>query len=231
MKMVMKMRKSKKAIIYSSIRPNFSIEMKTNSPVIPRNMGNTNHWLSRKRRRNHQAETIFWLMVAYLLLLPSVKIFYADWTERAIGVLVVARELMAAAQLQLVESYVPSGTLISCISPGRPLVALICAISGGRIGEGEEESPGSDPLDPSAILLFLNFYWVHATELQHEGTVRPLCVFFALLFVNEHAWFDKIQLIKRKLRSLLQNCPIFRFRPSSVRHNCDIRAFLHFIMF
>ena len=63
---------------------------------------------------------------------------------------------------------------------------------------GGRETPGSDPLDPTAFLLFLNFYSVDASVLQHEGTVRPLLVFLALLFVDENTWFDKIQLMNRK---------------------------------
>ena len=63
---------------------------------------------------------------------------------------------------------------------------------------GGRETPGSDPLDPIAILLLLDFYCVDASVLQHEGTVRPLLVFLALLFVDEHTWFDKIQLMNRK---------------------------------
>ena len=41
---------------------------------------------------------------------------------------------------------------------------------------GGRETPGSDPLDPTASRLFLDFYSVDASVLQHEGTVRPLLV-------------------------------------------------------
>ena len=111
--------------------------MKTNSPIIfcfiPRKMGNT--ILNGKRRRNNQAAAVAWLVVAQLLLLPSVKVSYADGKQQTIIIPVVSRELVAAAQLQLVDSRV--GILTSCSSPGRPLVVLIRAIPKGRIGEEE----------------------------------------------------------------------------------------------
>ena len=67
---------------------------------------------------------------------------------------------------------------------------------------GGRETPGSDPLNMFAYPIFLDFYCFNASVLQHEGTVRPLLVFLVLLFVDEHAWFDKIQLISRKLNRL-----------------------------
>ena len=103
---------------------------------VPRKMGNTNHWLDGKGRRNNQTEIFSWLVLAHLLLLPSVKVSDADGEQHATIVLVVSRELVAAAQLQLTGGS-RVGILRSCCSPGRPLVVLICAIPGGRIGEGE----------------------------------------------------------------------------------------------
>ena len=59
---------------------------------------------------------------------------------------------------------------------------------------GERDSPGSDPLNPTTLYIFLSFFWVDATVLEHEGTVCPLLVFLTLLFVDEHPWFDKINM-------------------------------------
>ena len=132
----MRKEKSKQSYILQSDQ-HFSIEMETNSPsilsFIPRKMGN--HRLNGKGRRNNQTPIIFWLVPAHLLLLPSVKVSYADGAELTIRV-IVSRELVAAAQLQLTGGS-RVGILPSCCSPGRPLVVLICAIPGGRIGEGE----------------------------------------------------------------------------------------------
>ena len=131
-----KEKQSKQSYILQSDQ-HFSIEMKTNSPImtsfVPRKMGNL--WLNGKGRRNNQTPMFVWLVLAHLLLLPSVKVSYADGVEPAIVVVVVSRELVAAAQLQLTDYRV--AILPSCCSPGRPLVVLICAIPGGRIGEGE----------------------------------------------------------------------------------------------
>ena len=127
-----------------------------------------NHWLSGKRRRNNQTATIVWLVQAHLLLLPSVKVSDADGGQHATIVLVVSRELVAAAQLQLVNCRAGLG-----------------------LGKGRE-TPGSDPLDKITISLFLDFYWGDASVLQHEGTVRPVtCPKTEHLFVNEHTLFDK----------------------------------------
>ena len=60
-----------------------------------------NHRLNGKGRRNNQPAIFVWLVLAKLLLLPSVKVSYADGEEQAIIVVVVSRELVAAAQLQL----------------------------------------------------------------------------------------------------------------------------------
>ena len=113
--------------------------MKTNSPIqstfLPRKMGNANHRVNGKRRHNNQAEVIVWLAFAHHLLLSSVKVSNADGLQFTSPEVEVSRKLVAAAQLQLIGSRFV--ILISCFSPGRPLVVLICAIPGGRIGEGE----------------------------------------------------------------------------------------------
>ena len=106
------------------------------SSFLPRKMGNKDHRLTGKGRRNNQAAMFVWLVVAHHLLLPSVKVSYADGVELAIIVVVVSRELVAAAQLQLTGDS-DGGILPSCCSPGRPLVVLICAIPGGGLGRGK----------------------------------------------------------------------------------------------
>ena len=83
-----------------------SWNIKVNAPVfwsfIPRQM---KHWLNGNRRRNNQAAIIVWLVVAYLLLLPSFKVSYADREETASSLfytrvparVVVSRHVAAAA--------------------------------------------------------------------------------------------------------------------------------------
>ena len=146
------MGKWKQAILYFPIKSGWchiwmvsgieivSWNIKANSPVVrvfvPRQMGKPKTWLNGKGWSNNQTAIFVWLVVAKLLLLPSVKVSYADGEQLATRVPAVSRELVAAAQLQLTGGS-RVVILISCCSPGRPLVVLICAIPGGRIGEGE----------------------------------------------------------------------------------------------
>ena len=80
-------------------------QVEANAPIIffffPRQMGKMKNWLNGKGRRNNQAFIFWWLVVAHLLLLPSVKVSYADGAEPAMRVPVVSGQLVAAAQLQL----------------------------------------------------------------------------------------------------------------------------------
>ena len=43
-------------------------------------------------------------------------------------------------------------------------------------------SPGSDPLDPIAILMLLHLQCSQEAGLQHEGTIRPLPASLPLLY-------------------------------------------------
>ena len=69
-------------------------------------------------------------MPAHLLHLPIFKVSYADGVERAIPVAGVPRQVAAAAQLQLADSWV--AILLARFSPLRPLVVLIRAIPGEK---------------------------------------------------------------------------------------------------
>ena len=51
------------------------------------------------------------------------------------------------------------------------------------------DSPGSDPMDETAILL--HFHCSQEAGLQHEGTIRPLAPSLHLLFnllVHNYTW-------------------------------------------
>ena len=172
--------------------------MEGNAPIqflfIPGQMGKLKHWLNSQRRRNDQAVRVWWLMLAHLLPFLIVKVSYGDGSEGASMIVAASWQVAAPAQLQLVGFGV--GILRCCCSPLRPLVVLICAIPGR--GDWGGESPGSDLLDEIAVLMLINLYWVDASVLKHEGTVRPLLAFFLLLFVDNHIWFDKIQLMSGK---------------------------------
>ena len=172
--------------------------MEGNAPIIflfiPRQMGKMKHWLNGQRRCNDQAVRVWWLVLAHLLPFPIVKVSYGDGSEGASMIVAASWQVAAPVQLQLVGFGV--GILRCCCSPLRPLVVLICAIPGR--GDWGRESPGSDLLDEIAVLMLINLYWVDASILKHEGTIRPLLIFLALLFVDNHTWFDKIQLMSGK---------------------------------
>ena len=69
--------------------------------IVPGQMGKAKTWLNGKGRSNNQTAIFVWVVLAKLLLLPSVKVSYADGAEPTIRVQVVSRQLVAAAQLQL----------------------------------------------------------------------------------------------------------------------------------
>ena len=144
---------SKQSFIFQSNQ--IEANAPTSARFIPRKMGKLKHWLNRNRRRNDQVFIFSWLVVAHLLLLPIVKVSHADGVEQATAIAGVPRQLVAAAQLQLADCWVV--TLISCLSPPRPLVMLFCAIPGEKDWEGGRETPGSDPLDPITTPRFLDF--------------------------------------------------------------------------
>ena len=99
---------------------------------ISRQMGKTKDWLNGKRRRNNQAPIFWWLVHADLLPLLIVKVSHGDGLQLTSPVVEESGQLVAAVQLQLLDSGV--GILLSCFSSGRPLVVLVCAIPGGREG-------------------------------------------------------------------------------------------------
>ena len=65
---------------------------------------------------------------------------------------------------------------------------MVGAVPGERVCWGlGRETPGSETLDPKAIILHFNLYCAEAAMFLGKVTVRPLLV-ANLLFDNYHAW-------------------------------------------